>query len=243
MTDLWERTLIAGKTVDLLAGPRPPRFGVLFLHDQDGVTLAERPVFTQVLAEHHFACLCPLGEHSWWGDRLCSEFDAHLTPERYLLDRAVPYFEERWRLAPKAVGLLGIGMGGQGALRLAFKHPNKLSTVAAIAPALDYHEMYGGGTPLDTMYDSKEQCRQDTALLHVPPHHPPAHVFFGVDPEDPWYRGCDRLHEKLNALGVEHSFEITPGGGAHTWEYFDRMAGQALTFLLRSLELESRRLL
>jgi pimeloyl-ACP methyl ester carboxylesterase len=243
MPDSWESTCIAGKTADVFAPARPPRFGMVFLHDLDGITLAEEPVFTRLLTDHNLACVCPHGDQSWWGDRLCPEFDARVSPECYLLKSGLPFFEERWRLAPKAIGLLGIGMGGQGALRLAFKHARLFSTVAAIAPALDYHELYGQGTALDVMYDSKEQCRQDTALLHVPPNKPPAHLYFAIDPDDRWHRGCDRLHEKMNALGVEHSFELTPGGGGHTWEYFDKMAGRAMAFLVRGLDEESRRLL
>jgi S-formylglutathione hydrolase len=167
-----------------------------------------------------------------------------VSTERYLLESVLPYFGERWQLPPKAVGLLGLGMGGQGALRLAFKHPRVFSTVAAIAPALDYHELYGQGTELDEMYDSKEQCRQDTALLHVPPYNPPPHVYFANDPADRWYRGCDRLHEKLNALGVQHTFEVTPNQGRNPWEYLDiQMAVRAIAFHIRGLDEESRRLL
>ena len=70
------------------------------------------------------------------------------------------------------------------ALRLAFKHANLFPVVAAIAAAIDYHEIYGQGTPLDTMYDCKEQCRQDTVLLHIHPSHYPPHLFFCIDADD-----------------------------------------------------------
>jgi S-formylglutathione hydrolase FrmB len=243
MADPWTQTTIAGKRADTFAPARPPRFGVIFLHDLDRQTLAEKPVFTRLLAERNLACVCPHGQRSWWADRICAEFDPAVSAERYVLENVVPFFQERFRLAPKAIGLLGIGMGGQGALRLAFKHPHLFSTAAAIAPALDFHDRYGQGTPLDEMYDSKEQCRQDTALLHVPPHHPPPHLYFAINPDDPWHPGCDRLHEKLSALGVEHTFEISPDDGGHTWGYFDKMAGRAVSFLVEGLDQESRRLL
>ncbi len=242
MAAAWERVRIAGKDADVFA-PARPRFGLLFLHDRDGRTLAEDSPLTALLAQHHLACVCPHGGLSWWGDRSYPDFDPTIKAERFLLDRVLPYFEESWRLAPKAVGLLGLGMGGQGALRLAFKHPQVFSTVAAITPILDYHELYGRGTELDAMYDSKEQCRQDTALLHVPPYHPPPHIYFAIDPADPWYRGSDRLHEKLNALGVPHTFELAPGGGESSWSYLVRTAGRAVEFLTQGLDEESRRLL
>ena len=93
------------------------------------------------------------------------------------------------------------------------------------------------------MYDSKEQCRQDTALLHVPPYNAPPHLYFAIDTDHRWYRGCDRLHEKMSALGVAHTFMLSSEGGGHTWEDFSRMAKSALDFLAGGLDQESRRLL
>jgi S-formylglutathione hydrolase len=242
MASSWERRSVAGKPADVFTPSRPPRYGVLFLHDLDERTLDGAPVFTQLLEERNLACVCPHGGPNWWGDRIFAGFDPRISPERFLLG-VLPFFQERWQVSPKGVGLLGIGMGGQGALRLAFKHPRNFSTAAAIAPALDHHEMYGSGTPLDEMYDSKEQCRQDTALLHVPPYNAPPHLYFAIDTDHRWYRGCDRLHEKMSALGVAHTFMLSSEGGGHTWEDFSRMAKSALDFLAGGLDQESRRLL
>ena len=102
----------------------------------------------------------------------------------------------------------------------------------------------GQGSPLDDMYNSKEQCRQDTAPLHVPPHEYPPHIFFCIDPTDQaWYRGNDRLHEKLIALGIPHEIDFTTRAGGHSWDYFNHMAERVVRFLVAGLEQESRRLL
>jgi S-formylglutathione hydrolase len=161
-----------------------------------------------------------------------------------LLRDVLPYFQERWELKPPAIGIFGISMGGQGALRLAFKHPQVFPVVAGISSALDYYELCGQGSPLDEMYDSKEQCRQDTALLHLPPVHYPPHIFYCIDPDDrPWYRGNDRLHEKMNALGVPHEIDFTTRAGGHSWDYFHHVAPRVVEFLLDGLKKESMRLL
>src|SRR5262249_25330966 len=116
--------------------------------------------------------------------------------------------------------------------------------VAGIAPALEYHDRYGRGTTLDDMYDSKEQARQDTAILHVHPVHYPPHLFFCVDPTDrDCWRGPDPLHEKLTALGVEHTCDLATRAGGHTWEYFNAMADRAVRFVAAGLEEQARRLL
>src|SRR5439155_412566 len=79
------------------------------------------PAFTRLFDAHKVVCVCPQGGFCWWVDHVCPAFDPVLTPERHLLDNVLPYFGERWGLAPPALGVLGISMGGQGALRLAFK--------------------------------------------------------------------------------------------------------------------------
>jgi S-formylglutathione hydrolase len=237
---------IAGKPADVYDPPGPgrPRFGLLFLHPYGLETLCGKPAYERLLAELRLGCICPHGGRSWWADRVCTEFDPVLTPERHVVGNVLPWFEGRWGLRPRSVGLSGASMGGQGALRIAFRHPQLFPAVAAVAPAIEYHELYGQGLALDEMYDSKEQCRQDTVPTHIDPGHPPRHLFFCVDPDDPyWYRGAERLREKLAALGVAYECDLATRAGGHSWDYFSHMADRSLRFLTAALDQESRRLL
>jgi esterase/lipase superfamily enzyme len=244
MSGTWNTADIAGKPADVYEPAQRPRFGVLHLHDLDRETLRDRPSFSRLFDELRLACVCPHGDSSWWGDRVWPPFDPHVSPEHYLLDQVLPSFQQRWGLGPRSVGVQGIGMGGQGALRLAFKHSERFPVAAALAAALDFHDLYGRGSALDEMYDSKEQARQDTALLHVHPAHYPPHLFFAIDPDDAaWFRGNDRLHEKLAALGITHQFDFTTRAGGHSWDYVNHMAERLERFVAAGLEQESRRLL
>lgn len=245
MNGVWSTVEIGGKTADVYEPPGGrPRFGVLHLHGYGLETLRDQTAFTRWFDAFHLACVCPQGQRSWWADRICAEFDPAITPEGYLLNAVVPFFQQRWGLSPRALAVQGISMGGQGALRLAFKQPQVFAVVAAISPAIEYHERYYQGTPLDDMYDSKEQCRQDTAPMHIHPSNYPPHIFYCIDPTDTdWYRGCDRLHEKLNALGVTHELDLTTSAGGHSWDYFNHMAERVERFVFTGLEQQSRRLL
>jgi S-formylglutathione hydrolase len=241
---VWQSIIIAGKPADLFEPAGRPRFGLLFLHGIGGETLRDNPLYTKLFADEQLAVISPHGGRYWWTDRLCAEFDAALTAEQHLLQSVLPFFRDRWGIAPPGIGLFGISMGGQGALRLAFKQARTFPVVAGIASALDCQEVYGQGTPLDDLYDSKEHCRQDSAILHVHPTHFPPHIFFCVDPADSdWYRGNDRLHEKLAALGIPHEMDLATEAGGHSWQYFDHMAERTVRFLVNGLEKESRRLL
>ena len=244
MHGAWSAIQLAGKTVEIYEPTPKPRFGAIFLHPLGEESLRGRSAYTNLFDKYNIVCLGPHGKRSWWLDRVCTEFDPQLTPERHLLDNVVPLFASRWNLKARSIGVFGISMGGQGALRLAFRHPQLFPVCAGIASALDFQELYGEGTPLDDMFDSKEQCRQDTTILHINQTQYPPHIYFCIDPDDePWQRGNDRLHEKLTALGIPHTIDLTTQAGGHSWQYFDHMAEPALRFLYDGLVNESRRLL
>lgn len=246
MHGTWQTHDILGHPADVyeLPSSSTPRFGVLFLHSHGLETLTGNTTFTRLFDELGLACVCPHGKRSWWTDRLCPEFDPQRSPERWLLDAVIPFFHHRWGLSEPGIGLLGVSMGGQGALRLAFRHPRRFPVVAGIASAIEFQNWYGLGYPLDEMYDSKEQARQDTALLHVQPYDAPPHLFFCVDPRDvEWWRGNDRLHEKLTALGIEHHCDLSTSAGGHDSTYFNTQAERAVRFLHEGLTKMSRRLL
>ena len=239
----WSTTAIGGKPVSVYQPANRPKFGLLFLHPLSGNTLTENGVYTAELARHGIGCCAPQSGQSWWADRVSLQFDGRQTPERYILDCVLPWMRETWQLAPQTIAVAGISMGGQGAIRLGFKYPALFPVVAGVASAFDYHDLYGDGTPLDELYDSKEQCRQDTAILHINPYKAPPHIWFACDPTDVWHRGNDRLHEKLMALGVQHTAVLETEAGGHSWAYFDAMAAPMMQLVANALEQQSRRLL
>ena len=80
--------------------------------------------------------------------------------------------------------------------------------------------------------------------MHLPASAPPPYLFFCSPSDDPrWFRGADRLHEKLKALGVEHETDFSPGAGKLSWDYFNHMAERVERFVHLGLGEQSRRLL
>ena len=241
----WSSVTNAGHRVDVFDPPNAsPRFAVLYLHPVGGESPADNATFTAAFAKHGLAVCAPHGARSWWADRICPEFDANLTAERHLLDNVVPWMRSRWTLSDRAIAAAGVSMGGQGAVRLGFKYADRFRVVASIAGAFDYHEWHGRETPIDDMYPTRERCRIDTAILHVHPMNVPPHIWFVCDPEDgEWYRGNDRLHEKLTAYGILHIADLETSHGGHCWRYFDAMAEPMIAWIATSLATEQRRLM
>jgi S-formylglutathione hydrolase FrmB len=228
----WNRIDIAGHLADVFEPTNPLPLAVLFLHDEPGPSPALLEGLASELQARRLRCVVPHGTESWWVDRLSPAFDPALTPERYLLDRVLPWLESTWSIGARAVAAVGVGMGGQGAVRLGFRYPERFPIVASLDGAFDFHEHHGRGTPLDTLYATREQARQDTAILHIHGHDWPRHIWFASSPSNRWYRGNDRLHEKLSAMGVPHTAELDAASD------FKSM----LSFVATALAAESRRL-
>ena len=241
----WSQIDLAGHPCPLYEPHEPNEHGytVLYLHGRYQGTPADRAQMMEHFANHGLRIIAPLSRRSWWADRLCLDFDPHITPEKYLLQKVLPYMHQRWQCEPPRIALMGASMGGQGALRLAYKYPDLFPVVPAFFPAIDFQiRMEEGDRILSQMYRDPEDARQDTATLHIHPLNWPRHQWFCCDPADVrWFDSVDRLRMKLYSLGVPYECDLETSAGGHTWEYVDHMTKQAVDFLYQGLEQERLR--
>ncbi|HWA99652.1 MAG TPA: alpha/beta hydrolase-fold protein [Pirellulales bacterium] len=242
----WSRVDIAGRHCEVFQPrrPNPHAFTVVYLHDLASTSLAANPVFSELFDRYGLPVIAPIAGPCWWADRRCPEFTADVTPEQFVRQQVMAYIADRWASVPPRIALLGISMGGQGALRFAFKNPNMFPIAAAISPAIDYQRHFGADddTTLPAMYDDPEAVRQDTAILHVHPLNWPRNLWFCCDPTDhDWHEGGERLRMKLSALGIPHDHDLETRAGGHSWAYFNHMASRAVAFLAERLERERLR--
>lgn len=242
----WSTIEVAGKPCDVFEPATPSEHGyvILYLHGVNQNRLIDKEFFTSEFERHGLRVISPLTGPTWWTDRVCPVFDEKLTPERHVLDNVMPWIRQHWGAAPPRVALLGTSMGGQGALRFSFKHPNVFPVVAAISPAIDYHTRWNEGDEiLPMMYDDPEQVRQDTATLHIHPLNWPRNMWYCCDPtDDRWFESADRLRMKLIALGIPHDYDLETTGGGHSFAYYNLMLPRALAFITERLERERLRL-
>ncbi|MGE0755732.1 MAG: alpha/beta hydrolase-fold protein [Pirellulaceae bacterium] len=241
----WNSQSIAGFDAEVFqpAQRHAHGFVVVYLHGVHLQRLSQQPRFTQLFDEWGLTVVAPVTGRCWWASRPCPDFHPTLTPERHLLDNVLPFISERWQIQPPRIGLLGTSMGGQGALRFAYRFPDRFPVVAAIAPAIDYQIRWDEDEILQSMYPEPEAVRQDTATLHIHPLNWPRHQFFCCDPADlRWWDGADRLRMKLYSLGVPHECDLDTTGGGHGFAYYDVMAERAVRFLVERLDQERRRL-
>ena len=129
---------------------------------------------------------------------------------------------------PHRIGVIGISMGGYGALLLAEKHPRLISAVAAISPAVwttyaQARSANGGAFASGADFDSDDVITHASALTGIP-----VRIASGTD--DPFHPGVVAL---ANALPRSAVVEITPG--CHDDSFSSSQQHPSLAFLGRHL--------
>jgi len=234
----WREVDIAGKPADVFEPHQPAADGrvILHLHGHGLETLKDNPAFSAALDRRGLRAICPHGRRSWWTDIVCDEFDPRMSPLAFLTDHVVPWIAEQWDVRPPGIGLTGISMGGQGVLQLAYRRPREFPVVAAISPAVDFHNWVGQGLPLDEMFRDREAARQQTVTLRIHPLSWPRHQLLLCDPTDEdWFEGVERLAMKLSSSGIPFESDFVTSGGGHSWDYFNTVAEQVIAFVAQHI--------
>ncbi len=155
----------------------------------------------------------------------------------FFLREFVPFVEHTYRVRPEraARGITGFSMGGYGALRIAFAHPELFGSVSAHSGALMRAPPQGVsagassgnlpaqllakvfGNPIDQKFwdlnSPFAMARKNASMLLK------MKIYFDCGTEDSYgfYRGAAELHETLDSLKIPHEFHLYPGG--HTVSY------------------------
>ena len=246
MNGTWNEEDVGGHPCHVYEPPERNRrnYVVMYLHGVHLGRLEDLPAFCAALDRHGLPAVCPVTQRSWWANKICPEFDSNITAEGHVLDNVMPFIKEKYGSEPPQIALLGTSMGGQGALRFAFKHPETFPIVAAISPAIDFHTRWDEGDEvLPTMFRDKEDARQETAILYAGPFNRIRNAFFCCDPTDErWFDGADRLSMKLGSMGVPYEYDLETSAGGHGPEYYSAMADKAVDFLVSALDRERLRI-
>ena len=159
------------------------------------------------------------------------------------IDRAYPTLSDS---AHRAVA--GISMGGHGALRFAFAHPNLFSAVAALSPGI--WKLDGVSWSQSPQFDSPDDLERlfprttgetfDLAtfgaqspfslVADIADHEAPPRVLLttGDDDELALNDGTVEMYLDLRAYGLRPELRVTDGG--HNWRHWRQMVDEVLHF-------------
>jgi enterochelin esterase-like enzyme len=157
-------------------------------------------------------------------------------PQAMLTDELIPLCQrEKLGTGKRRIGLLGISMGGYGALLTAEKHPGLIGAAAAISPAIwtSYAQAEAankGAYATAADFAASDAVTHAAALAKVP-----VRIASGYD--DPFYPGARTMARALpkNPGGVPAQLYF--GNGCHTGPFFTAQEPPSLAFLARHLTL------
>jgi enterochelin esterase-like enzyme len=155
-------------------------------------------------------------------------------PQAMLTSELIPLCRRKGLGAgPRKIGVLGISMGGYGAIALAEKYPELVGAVAAISPAIwtSYAQARAANPGA---YASAADFAADDAVSHAAALATvPVRVASAYD--DPFYPGVQDLVRALPAAPGGAPAEVAFGRGCHSGPFFTAQEPPSLAFLARHL--------
>ena len=186
----------------------------------------------------HF--IVPDGERGFWIDW----YDGSRPYERYVLEEVLPAGESLLGLegAHGRRHLLGVSMGGIGALQIGLRHPEVFASITSLSalvmdPAeareflrtafirhfVDLKRVFGDGTDEEFM-NAWNPYR--TSARRAPDLGQRIYLAAGSREDERFRRTTTAFHEHLEQMGIEHEFEIYDGG--HGWKWWAPVIERAL---------------
>ena len=198
-----------------------------------------------------FLIVAPEGRRSFY----INSADGSTRYSDFFLQEFLPYIESKYRIAPGRTGraISGISMGGYGALRFAFAHPELFSAVSAQSAALitespqmlDSASRAGSplagvlaavfGNPINVPHWNANSPfvlakRNSSALKKMA-------IYFNCGQDDNYgfEKGADALHDELQKEGVKHEYHAYPGD--HSLTYFLSHFAEVMEFHSKAFSL------
>ena len=229
------RMLLPNDPVDVPPrNDRQPMRTLFLLHGYTGS--ANNWVPEYLASRYNFAIVMPNGENGFWLDGLS-------TGHRYgaFLGEELPaYLQATFRLAmsPADTCIMGLSMGGFGALRAALAYPERFGKVAALSSALIIHDkahIQPGYVDDFANYEYYRECLGDPETLEQSRNNPEVlvdallaegrplpQIFMACGTEDFLLENNRRFHRFLTDRGVAHQYFESPG--SHNDEFWDEYA-------------------
>ncbi|MCM1023108.1 MAG: alpha/beta hydrolase-fold protein [Prevotella sp.] len=211
------------KAADVLYGER--KMKTLFL--LHGYTADVENWVPEYLAEkYNFAVVMPNGENAFWldgistGHKFCTFAGSEL----------VEYIRRTFGLAMTAEDtyVMGLSMGGFGALHTAFAYPETFGKTAALSSALIMYDIAGmkpGGSNDIANYEYYRECFGDLDKVLESGNNPETlvkrlkeqggkipEIFMACGTEDFLLENNRRFHKFLDGIGVAHTYLESAGG-------------------------------
>lgn len=198
-----------------------------------------------------FLIVAPDGRRSFY----INSADGTVRYNDFFLQEFMPHIEGKYRVRSGRAGraISGISMGGYGALRFAFAHPELFSAASAQSAALitespqelDAASRTGAplagvlsavfGKPIDVPHWNANNIFRLAGENAIALHRQAIYFNCGQDDNYGFEKGAAALHEELQKKGIKHEYHAYPGD--HSLSYFLAHFAEVMEFHSRAFGL------
>lgn len=215
-----------------LVTARAKRYPVLYLlHGWGGNydSWLSRSSLRRYAAEHQLIVVTPEGGNGWYTDAPGGE-----PYESHLLRELVPDVDRRFRTiaARRGRGVAGYSMGGYGALKLGFRHPELFGFAGSTSGALDAASRSDEESVVRAFGEADSPTRFENDLPRLAREFPEERrgalpfLYFDCGLGDDWLGVNREFAATLTARRIAHEYRQRPG--LHVWPYWDAQGREIL---------------
>lgn len=219
------------------------RYPVLFLlHGLAGHydNWTARTKLANYAAQYSMIIVTPEGNNGWYTDSITVPADKY---ETYFFDELIPDVQRRYRTIEtrEGRGIVGLSMGGYGALKFGVKHPETFAFAGSMSGALGaaswtesdlrgLESIWRTLAPIFGHEDNPMRKANDVHKLYRD--FPPArlrelpYVYLDCGTEDALLQSNRSFAEILLERKIPHEYRQLPGG--HSWTYWDAQVQEVL---------------
>lgn len=199
----------------------------------------------EYLAEkYNFAVICPSGENGFWLNGLST---GHAF-QSFVGEELVEFVRTTFGLAKKREDtyIMGMSMGGFGALHTALAYPDVFCTAVPLSSALIHHEVAGmkpgQGNPVAN-YDYYRECFGEPEKLLESDNNPEVlvkkllkegkqlpEIYMAVGTEDFLLEPNRAMHKFLEEQGVKHTY--LEWGGQHDMKFWSECVDKFIPMIM-----------
>lgn len=172
-----------------------------------------KPELPEISSMYDMIVVCPDGATAWYWD---SPVDSSLRYETFVSSELVKDIDSRYRTISDKSGraITGYSMGGEGALWLAFRHPEVFGACGSTSGGVDirpFPDNWDIKKSLGEYSDNPENWESHTIASLLPYVKSGMPIIIDCGTSDFFYPVNERLHEEMLYRNIRHEYITRPG--------------------------------
>lgn len=207
---------------------------VYLLHGYGGhakTWIQVKPELPQIADEKGIIFVCPDGKNSWYWD---SPQNPDYRYETFVSSELVNYIDRNYKTVAdrKARAIMGLSMGGHGALWNAFRHKDVFGVAGSTSGGVDIRPFPKSWKMSELLgeYDANKKVWDEHTVINQLDRIQNGDLALIIDcGEDDFFLEVNKnFHNRLLEKGIDHDFIIRPG--AHNGKYWNNSIDYQILF-------------